>query len=104
MLKKIILSLISVFSLINFSNAQPPALAEKDKTAYLFVYFTGNRPADEAIRYAVSSDGYNYFALNDNNPVIDSKIISSSGGVRDPHILRCEDGKTFYMVATDMVS
>ena len=104
MLKKIILSLISVFSLINFSNAQPPALAEKDKTAYLFVYFTGNRPADEAIRFAVSSDGYNYFALNDNNPVIDSKIISSSGGVRDPHILRCEDGKTFYMVATDMVS
>lgn len=104
MLKKIILSLITVFSLINFSHAQPPALAEKDKTAYLFVYFTGNRPADEAIRYAVSSDGYNYFALNDNNPVIDSKIISSSGGVRDPHILRCEDGKTFYMVATDMVS
>ena len=27
-----------------------------------------------------------------------------AGGVRDPHILRCEDGKTFYMVVTDMVS
>ena len=24
--------------------------------------------------------------------------------MRDPHILRCEDGKTFYMVATDMRS
>ena len=42
--------------------------------------------------------------MNDNKPVIDSKIISSTGGVRDPHILRCEDGKTFYMVVTDMVS
>ena len=104
MLKKIILSLITVFSLINFSHAQPPALAEKDKTAYLFVYFTGNKPSDEAIRFAVSTDGYRYWSLNKNNPVLDSKTISSSGGVRDPHILRCEDGKTFYMVATDMVS
>lgn len=49
-------------------------------------------------------DGYTYWALNDNEPVIDSKVISSTGGVRDPHILRCEDGKTFYMVVTDMVS
>lgn len=53
---------------------------------------------------AVSPDGYNYYALNGNQPVIDSREISSTGGVRDPHILRCEDGKTFYMVVTDMVS
>ena len=104
MFGKAVISLLLFLSVISVCNSQPPALAEKDKTAYLFVYFTGNRPADEAIRFAVSSDGYNYFALNDNNPVIDSKIISSSGGVRDPHILRSEDGKTFYMVATDMVS
>ncbi|HEY4788100.1 MAG TPA: family 43 glycosylhydrolase [Bacteroidales bacterium] len=83
---------------------KPPVLAEKDKVAYLFVYFTGNRVSEEAIRFAVSTDGYSYYALNNNQPVLDSKVISSSGGVRDPHILRCEDGKTFYMVATDMVS
>ena len=58
----------------------------------------------EAIRFAVSRDGFNYKALNENKPVIDSKTISSTGGVRDPHILRCEDGETFYMVATDMVA
>ena len=104
MFRKAVISLLLFLSVISVCNSQPPALAEKDKTAYLFVYFTGNRPTDQAIRFAVSSDGYNYFALNDNNPVIDSKIISSSGGVRDPHILRSEDGKTFYMVATDMVS
>ncbi|HEX6432575.1 MAG TPA: family 43 glycosylhydrolase [Niastella sp.] len=72
--------------------------------AYLFVYFTGNSKSDEAIRFALSNDGYNFRALNNNNPVISSSTISSTGGVRDPHILRSADGKTFYMVATDMVS
>lgn len=83
---------------------QPPAVAEKDKNAYLFVYFTGNDVKDESIHYAISADGFNYLALNNNQPVIDSKTISSTGGVRDPHILRAQDGKTFYMVATDMTS
>lgn len=69
---------------------------------YLFAYFTGNGPGQEAIRFAISTDGYHYRALNDNQPVLDSKQISTSGGVRDPHILRGADGKTFYMVATDL--
>ena len=73
-------------------------------SAYLFAYFTGNSPNGEAVRYAVSRDGFNYHALNNNEPVIDSKIISSTGGVRDPFILRSEDGGTFYMVLTDMIS
>ncbi|HYQ56498.1 MAG TPA: family 43 glycosylhydrolase [Draconibacterium sp.] len=69
---------------------------------YLFAYFTGNGPGQEAIRFAISKDGYHYRALNDNQPVLDSKEISTSGGLRDPHILRGADGKTFYMVATDL--
>ncbi|GFI00424.1 family 43 glycosylhydrolase [uncultured Phocaeicola sp.] len=84
--------------------SQQNNVAEKDYIAYLFTYFTGNHISKEAVCYAVSTDGYTYWALNDNKPVIDSKVISSTGGVRDPHILRCEDGKTFYMVVTDMVS
>src|SRR5690606_31797120 len=75
---------------------------ENEPVAYLFSYFTGNEPGEEAIRFAISTDGYIYRALNKNEPVLDSKIISKSGGVRDPHILRCADGKTFYMVATDL--
>nr|WP_185155011.1 family 43 glycosylhydrolase [Dysgonomonas sp. HDW5B] len=77
---------------------------EKDYIAYLFAYFKGNNVEEEAVCYAISNDGYNYLSLNNNNPVIDSKQISSTGGVRDPHILRGEDGKTFYMVLTDMTS
>lgn len=76
---------------------------EKDFNAYLFVYFTGNSIEDEQIHFAVSQDGYNFYALNNDNPVLDSRSISSTGGMRDPHILRGEDGN-FYMVATDMVS
>ena len=80
------------------------SVAEKDYAGYLFTYFTGNAVSEEAIRFAISADGYDFRALNGNQPVIDSKQISSTGGVRDPHILRCEDGKTFYMVVTDMTS
>lgn len=79
-------------------------VTEKDYAGYLFVYFTGNHISQEAICFAVSYDGFNYRALNGGRPVLDSKKISSTGGMRDPHILRGEDGRTFYMVATDMVS
>src|SRR3954467_10370485 len=62
--------------------------------AYLFVYFTGNDKSEEAIHYALSNDGYHFWALNNDKPVISSAQISSTGGVRDPHILRGADGKT----------
>lgn len=71
-------------------------------SGYLFTYFTGNGPGEESIRFAVSMDGYHYKALNNNEPILGSKEISTSGGVRDPHILRGADDKTFYMVATDL--
>lgn len=78
--------------------------AGKDFAGYLFTYFKGNAVKDEAVCFAISTDGYNYRALNNNQPVLDSKVISSTGGVRDPHILRAENGKSFYMVLTDMTS
>lgn len=79
--------------------------AKKQKMiAYLFAYFIGNTGNEEALRFAISQDGYTYKALNNNQPILDSKAISSTGGIRDPHILRGADQKTFYMVATDMVS
>ncbi|WP_297094574.1 family 43 glycosylhydrolase [uncultured Draconibacterium sp.] len=74
--------------------------SEKNE-AYLFTYFTGNGPGEESIRFAVSEDGYNYRALNNNQPVLDNDDICTTGGVRDPHILRGEDGN-FYMVVTDL--
>ncbi|MGN7810741.1 family 43 glycosylhydrolase [Flavobacterium sp. 22076] len=109
-MKRLLYCFLVVTSFLIPANAQnaadgiPPVLAEKDLTAYLFVYFIGNKVEEEAVNYAVSTDGYHYYSLNNNKPVLDSKTISSTGGVRDPHILRGEDGKTFYMVLTDMTS
>lgn len=72
--------------------------------AYLFAYFTGNSGDQESIRFATSTDGYEYKALNGNRPVISSSLISTTGGVRDPHVLRGEGDNTYYLVVTDMVS
>ena len=104
MIKQFIIAGGLMLSTVLPALSQQKAVEEKDYTAYLFTYFTGNHISEEAVRFAVSADGYTYWALNNNEPVIDSNVISSTGGVRDPHILRCEDGKTFYMVVTDMVS
>jgi arabinoxylan arabinofuranohydrolase len=105
-MSKTIQILLCIFLLLKLTaqvNAQKTK-PYKSPTAYLFVYFTGNGKDEEAIRFALSEDGYNYKTLNNNNPVINSAITSSTGGIRDPHILRSIDGKTFYMVATDMVA
>lgn len=72
-------------------------------TAYLFTYFTGNAPQEEQIRYALSEDGWTWNPLNNGNPVIASDTIALKKAVRDPHILRGEDGY-FYQVVTDMAS
>lgn len=72
--------------------------------AYLWVYFTGNSANEEQIRFAISTDGFDFTALNNNQPVIKSVDIAEKKAIRDPHILRAEDGETFYIVATDMMS
>lgn len=84
--------------------ATPAPADPNEKVAFLFTYFTGNAPEEEQICYALSEDGYDYTLLNQGLPVIKSDTIAYTQCVRDPHILRGEDGKTFYMVVTDMKS
>ena len=81
---------------------QAQSRSEEPKYAgYLFAYFEGRGDNQEALRFAISEDAQNWYALNGNKPIISSADISKSGGIRDPHILRGEDGD-FYIVATDM--
>lgn len=98
-MKKLTLSVLAIMCGMLSAGAQ----TEK-YVSYLFTYFTGNSPEQEQICYALSDDGYNYTPLNGGMPVIKSDSIALTGCVRDPHILRGEDGKTFYMVVTDMKS
>ncbi|MBQ8607780.1 MAG: glycoside hydrolase family 43 protein [Bacteroidaceae bacterium] len=71
---------------------------------YLFAFFSDNSPYGEQVRYAISDDGFNYTALNEGRPVVTSDTISLKKSIRDPHIIRSRDGKSFYMVLTDMRS
>ena len=99
--------LIAVSASATFAKKKQVAPQPQDPNemvAYLFTYFNSNDPKDEQICYALSEDGYNYTPINDGMPVISSDTIALTQCVRDPHILRCEDGKTFYMVVTDMKS
>lgn len=73
--------LLSLFALPGYSWQK--SFPQKDYVAY----FTGNSGDEEAVRYAVSMDGYTYWALNDNEPVIDSKVISSTRGSPRPAYL-----------------
>ncbi len=70
-------------------------------TGYLFCYFTGNRPEEERVHFALSRDGYHFKALNGNR-----EIFQQSEGkkcCRDPFIFRDEKG-IFHIIATDMRS
>ena len=104
-LRKLALASLCAVGLAFAASAEKPypVPAEKDRTCYLFAYFNGNDPQQEQIRFAVSKDGRHFFALNGDRPVLDAKTFARTGGVRDPHIMRNEDGG-FYMVATDMTS
>lgn len=102
-MKQIIIISAFFFSVIRIMPAQQ-AVEKQKFEGYLFAYFEGGGKGREReqIRFAVSENAVNWFALNQNQPVLRSEAISRTGGVRDPHILRGEDGKSFFMVATDM--
>ena len=77
------------------------AYGEDSARHYLFAYFLNNTTEGQQTCFAVSDDGVSFAALNGGRPVVLSDSISVSGGVRDPHLLRCDDG-WFRMVLTDM--
>ncbi len=87
------------FNLFNyiFNDYAYPAVSLED--AYLFCYFTGNSPEEQKIHMAVSTDGYNFEALNNNEAIIDQKLGEQC--CRDPYILKGQDG-CYYIIATDM--
>ncbi len=69
--------------------------------AYLFAHFVGSESSSncEQIYFSVSTDGTNWTTLNSGSPILISDV--GELGVRDPYILRGEDGK-FFVIATDL--
>ena len=74
---------------------------ELQTAAYLFAHFVGTQENAncEQMYFSVSTDGTTWKTLNSGKPVLVSDV--GTQGVRDPYILRGEDGK-FYIIATDL--
>lgn len=73
----------------------------EDIGGYLFVTFRGEAtPMTEQIYFMLSDDGRKWAALNKAEP----ELVSTRGekGVRDPFILRSQDNKKFFVIATDL--
>ena len=74
---------------------------EDESGGYLFATFKGEEtPLSEQIYLGLSTDGLNWTPLNDGEPVLVSWL--GERGVRDPFLLRGQDGETFYLIATDL--
>ena len=106
-MKKLTILFLMAISLQASAQVTTPLASRRgvggEAAGYLFAYFEGSGDHNlmEQLRFAVSEDAQNWYALNGNRPIIASDSISESGGIRDPHILRGEDG-CYYIVATDM--
>lgn len=93
-----VLMALTCFTALPFAaSAATPATSAGGK--YVFAYFTGDNTSEQKIRFAVSDDGYNFTAINGNQPVVEQT--TGTGCARDPYLFRGQDGY-FYMVATDM--
>jgi hypothetical protein len=85
--------LLALMSLTSALSAAP--------AGFLFVTFRGEQsPLTEQIYFALSSDGRNWTALKNGEPVLTSPV--GEKGVRDPYLIRAHDGKGFYLIATDL--
>jgi hypothetical protein len=82
--------------------ATPGVASAATYSGYVMGYFTES-PSTAGNNYglhiAVSSDALNWTPLNQNNPVVTPT--QGTGGLRDPFILRKQDG-TFEVLATDL--
>jgi hypothetical protein len=78
------------------ASAAPPT--DEPMSAYLLVYF---KDATHSLYMALSSDGYQFTAVNDGQPIVDGNEIALQRGIRDPHIARGPGGK-FYLAMTDL--
>jgi len=76
-------------------------ISEDDYEGYLFGHFIGEQEGNqEQIYFALSDDGLNFKDLNGGKPVLISTV--GEKGVRDPYLCRSKDGKSFFLIATDL--
>lgn len=80
-------------SYVHAQDSQPG----RESGFYVFCYFMNN--GEDGVHYAVSKDGYNWKALNNNQAILAPPVGKKNKLTRDPSIVRGEDGK-YHMVWT----
>ncbi|MCD8181227.1 MAG: Ig-like domain-containing protein [Firmicutes bacterium] len=98
---KVVCSLLNGSETVKSVTRTVTVKEEEEMAAYLFVHFAGSESSadDEQIYFSLSTDGTTWTTVNDGEPVLTSSV--GEEGVRDPYILRGEDGK-FFIIATDL--
>lgn len=81
---------------------QPLPTGKDDTDAYVWAFFTGEGAGAERVSLAASkgNDALDWNTLNGGEPVFTSD--QGTKGLRDPFILRSNDGDKFFMLATDL--
>lgn len=88
-------------AMLAFVVAPMTSAAQTAPAGYLFATFkNGGEATAEQIYFGLSTDGRQWEALNKAEPVLTSTL--GDQGVRDPYLLRAHDGKSFYLIATDL--
>ena len=81
--------------------AQFSSVASAEQYAgYLLAHFIGESSRGEQIYFASSTDGLNWTDLNKSLPTLISAV--GEEGVRDPSLIRSNDGTKFWLLATDL--
>ncbi|KAF8069969.1 glycosyl hydrolase [Lyophyllum atratum] len=98
----VLFGVLSAFTVATIGNPFVERQASA-KTAYGFVYFTGEDTANgEQIYFAVSKTNspVSWNTVKGGTPVLTSTL--GTKGLRDPFIIRDPSGSKFYLIATDL--
>lgn len=100
---KISKKIVSLFLAVMMVVTSVPAFAinasAAENTKYLFAYFTGDTVDGQKIRFATSTDGKRFTALNGGNQTVTQK--TGSQCARDPYLFYSEKENCYYLLATD---
>ena len=93
-----VLYLLTILVLQSCGSSKNNQSPKEKMSAYLMTYFKDDT---HGLYFALSNDGYTFTDVNAGNPVVAGDTIAEQKGIRDPYIMRGNDGY-FYMAMTDL--
>ncbi|MFC8672644.1 glycoside hydrolase family 43 protein [Streptomyces griseorubiginosus] len=97
---RLTVTVLAVCLLLTGQALSTPQRAAAADPGYLMVHFTGDSATGQQLYVAHSADGLHWNDLNGGQPVLNSKI--GTKGVRDPALVRSQDGSKYWIIATDL--